>query len=161
MGIGQIELNEGLARAMAKPGEPGRNPVGHKLPHGVMARNRLLKEALLGELRKQCEYEGFTHLTKFEFGVRKIVELWQEGDRWACTWLANRIWGRVPTTVELQLQANLEVHHTIEMEELSDVELLRRLDMVREVLTEELSEVVDAEVTNAHPPVGGTERGED
>jgi hypothetical protein len=138
--MGAAELNEGLARAGVQPGEV-RNPLGiSNLP--VRKRNAEIRGALFGEMSKQCDIPGAEHLTQFQYGIRTIVYLFMAGDRWAVKFCADRMFGRVPLSIEM------DVTHREEFAELTDSELLARLDAIRAQLVAESprSEALDAVV---------------
>src|SRR5262245_40672226 len=134
------ELNEGLARASPKKGEPSRNPLGRSGRNWGLEIRRLLA----GEGGQPCDYPGHEDKTKLQYLVWNLWELAMEGERWAATMILNRIYGRVPTTFEMQL----DVHKTIEVEDLSNGEILARVERIREMM---LSEVRDAECVTTSP----------
>jgi hypothetical protein len=128
------ELNEGSAATMMKPGDPGRNLVSRGRPNGSYLRNREIKAILKAEGDQPCGQPGFESLTKFEFTIVRLWQLAMDGDRWATTTILNRLFGRVPTSVELNLQARLQIDEGVaEIEHLSNEELVARLDRLRQM----------------------------
>lgn len=117
------EPNEGTLKIIPKPGEV-RNPTGFNNPPG-RRRSQEIKAALQAGLNERCDIEGFEHLTFFEYGIRSLMYLWCAGDKWACTFVANRVWGRVP----LDIAMDVTTHESLQA--LSDQELLARVDALR------------------------------
>ena len=120
------ELNQELAKHMVKKGDPGRNPNGYNgSPMWRAPGVRNIKDALTSELNEPCEVPGFEHLTKFAYGIRSVVARFCEGDRWAVTFVVNRLFGRVPLDVTATVTQGIALH------EMSPEELVRRVDALR------------------------------
>jgi len=105
--MSQIELNDGLARHMVKPGDPGRNPTGKNgSPLFRMQRMEITK-ALLRELDEPCTVKGFEHLSWFRAGLLNLLRLYVEGVPWAVREVHNRAFGRVPLDIDIAQELRL------------------------------------------------------
>jgi hypothetical protein len=131
--MGQIDLHEALAAAGPKRGEPSRNPLGR--PRGSYSRNREIQSALKAEGDTPCEVPGFEHLTKHEYWIKKLWALAMAGERWASTQIMNRLYGRVPLTVEMEMElVALQERRQAELADLSDDELRARVAAVKALI---------------------------
>src|SRR5687768_17049425 len=99
--MGQFELTEELARAGAKKGEV-RNPTGWNNPVQRM-RNRDIKVLLRAEADAPCEVPGYEHLTKLQFALSAVMDKAMDGDKWAVSFVTNRLFGRVPLNVDVEV----------------------------------------------------------
>src|SRR5262245_1217264 len=95
-----IELSEQLERAGIKKGER-RNPLGKQRP-GQHRRSTEIRRALFSELSERCEVPGFEHLSKWDYGIYQLIEEFQKGTRWAIVLVFNRLYGRIPLSIELK-----------------------------------------------------------
>jgi hypothetical protein len=142
--MSQIELNEGLARSIPKPGEI-RNPSGWNNPV-QRARNREIRTLLCAEGNAPCALPGYEHLTNLQALVRVLWDKALGGNRWAATTVLNRMFGRVPLDVEMQV-----TQQPPDLTVLTDTELRARLEMLRELLAPMLEGEVVAQLPE--PPV--------
>jgi hypothetical protein len=123
--MGQYELNEGLARRLPQKGEV-RNPTG-KTNIAKRVRSREIRLALLAKLDEPCGVPGYEHMTKFDFGIDGLIDLFMDGERWAVKEVLNRVFGRVPLDIEITQPA-------VDISVMTDDELLARVEVLREGL---------------------------
>jgi hypothetical protein len=141
--MGQHDLNEGLAKHVVKPGDPGRNPHGFNNP-ALRRRNSDIKKLLAAAADEPSDMRGCEHLTKQQVGIRMLMELYQNGVQWAVKEVHNRLYGRVPYDVQATVTPKPDVS------QLSPEELLARLDALREKALAEIAER-DGDVIDAEP----------
>jgi hypothetical protein len=156
--MSQYELTESFASSFPKPGEPSRNPLGR--PVGKFSRWREIKAELRAIGEESCGKPGFEHLTKWQYTLREVFELAMAGDRWAVKYITDRLYGRVPLTVEMDVDVT---QREPDLSDLSEAELLARVEIVRAMLTapkaDAPTDMTDAVlIDDPHPDTGDTER---
>jgi hypothetical protein len=131
--MAQIDLNDGLAQHLVKPGDKSRNPTGKNGTPALRLRNRDIRAMLWAEGNQPCDEPGFEHLTKLQRGVRAVLDKFQEGDRWAVKFVTERLFGRVPINVDMTMTNGNA--YDVGLMHLTDEELAARLDALRAQLT--------------------------
>jgi len=131
--MGAYELNEAILRHMPRKGDPSPNPSGGPQRPWKRLRTIEISRALYAELSEPCDVPGFEHLSKWEYGIRNVVGRFMEGDRWAVTFVTNRLFGRVPLEIDVKQEG---VAATAELEKLTDAELLQRIEALRTMTLE-------------------------
>jgi hypothetical protein len=127
--MGLVDPNEGTLRMMPRPGEV-RNPLGINSPKSTK-RNKEIRALLQVEGNKPCEIEGYEDWTQLQYTVHMLYLQAMAGDHAARKMIFDRVYGRVPFDV------NMEVTHREELEQATDAELLARVDALRALLAPE------------------------
>lgn len=119
-----IDLNDGLARFVAKKGEV-RNPTGRSGTPGQRQRAIEIKRALFEELRTHCTEPGYEGLSKWDRIIIKLVDCAMSGERWAIALILNRCFGRIPMQVDVTTRSH-------QLHTLSNTELHQRVEDLRQ-----------------------------
>jgi hypothetical protein len=141
------ERPEELALAAAKKGEPSRNPTGWNNP-ALRFRKRDFRRELDIIANEECtQHEHKPPMLRRECMARVLWEQAQEGHKWAMHLLLNRWVGR-PT---LQIDLDVTQQPPLALPNLTNEQLLARLDVLREQIRNEpeievASEVIDVPV---------------
>jgi|SRR5262245_9969861 len=145
------DLNEAMLRHMPRKGDPSRNPSGGPQRPWKRLRSIELSRSLYGELSEMCEVPGFEHLTKWEYGIRNVVARFMEGDRWAVTFVTNRLFGRVPLEIDVKEQ---QAAAESSLDSMSDADLLQRIEQLRAAMVETIaaSEPLTLDAELVEPP---------
>jgi hypothetical protein len=120
--MGARALNDGLAEHKIKKGDVGRNQTGNN-GRQTMRTNIEIRRAL---------YSGFTGLypdgsgrTYWDVAIDSLLTKFANGERWAMHFVCDRLFGRVPYNVNLDVTQHHNFAHLSESELLARVEQLR------------------------------------
>ena len=128
-----------MSNRFPEPGEV-RNPLGiNNVKLGAMTRelNRLMADKAFSS----CEIPGYEHQTRIDYVLDVLWDLAMAGHRWAVVLVLNRTFGRIP------LEVDVTQRHELDLSQLTNEQLVERLDQMRNALRDQAKpKVVDGVV---------------
>jgi hypothetical protein len=116
------EMNDALAAKTPKRGELSRNFLGNN-GRQTMRTNIEIRRALYSGLAGL--YPDGSGRTYWDVAIDSLLTKFANGERWACHFVCDRLFGRVPYNVSLDVTNHAPLARMTEAELLDRVEVLR------------------------------------
>lgn len=146
--MGQLVLDERLAATLPKVGDPPRNPTGYNGTKMQRFRNKDIRKLILEGGDQPCGVEGYENLSLMQYVFSVVIwEMAAQGgkySRFAMTFIANRVFGPVPLSVQFQQEEESDLR------DLTNEQLALRVERLRDLILRPLQrETIDVEATPA------------
>src|SRR4029453_11293049 len=133
MAMAFAEMHDALAVKGPKKGDVGRNQTGNN-GRATMKTNIAIRRALYSGLAEL--YPDNSGRTYWAVAIDNLLTKFANGERWAMHFVCDRLFGRVPYNVNLDVTP-----HQAPLARLREADLLARVEQLRASLT---SRVIDA-----------------